>query len=454
MSNTTRWNYDGLLDEIYVFDRALTQTEIDQMAVGTPPPPPPPPPPNRAPTLQNPGAQNNTSGDAVNLALAATDADGDTLTFAASGLPTGLALNASTGMISGNIEEGTYTVSVSVDDGRGGSDSESFAWTAAPAPDSDGDGVPDDEDAFPNDPNETVDSDGDGVGDNGDVFPNDPGESADTDGDGVGDNGDAFPNDPAETADSDGDGVGDNTDVFPNDASESQDSDGDGVGDNADFYPNDPTRWEPPIPVALHYWGMDGSLAATSGVDNTLTTSGGSGFVPGRRGQALRLDGVDDRTTTSATVPFTGNDAWSVSLWINPGANPQHAGYGRVLFGLGRSGSNTAPFLNYNGTRDRFEFGFWGAEGATAPVYPNDDPNTWYHVTGTYDGSTFRLYIDGTLVGSQAIVLSLLPSTLGLGWDSVSRNNYWNFQGLIDEVYVFDSVLTASQVQHVRDLAP
>jgi hypothetical protein len=79
--------------------------------------------------------------------------------------------------------------------------------------DSDGDGVPDGEDAFPDDPNEWADSDGDGVGDNGDAFPNDPKEWADSDSDGVGDNGDAFPNDPNEWADSDGDGLGDNADI-------------------------------------------------------------------------------------------------------------------------------------------------------------------------------------------------------------------------------------------------
>ncbi|MGB7298508.1 MAG: RICIN domain-containing protein [Burkholderiaceae bacterium] len=64
-------------------------------------------------------------------------------------------------------------------------------------PDSDNDGVPDSEDEFPNDPNETTDTDGDGVGDNGDSFPADPLESADTDSDGVGDNADPAPNDPS-----------------------------------------------------------------------------------------------------------------------------------------------------------------------------------------------------------------------------------------------------------------
>ena len=50
--------------------------------------------------------------------------------------------------------------------------------------DTDGDGVPDDEDAFPDDPNEQVDTDGDGTGDNADT---------DDDNDGLADEVDAWP---------------------------------------------------------------------------------------------------------------------------------------------------------------------------------------------------------------------------------------------------------------------
>ena len=54
-----------------------------------------------------------------------------------------------------------------------------------PNADDDGDGVPNDQDEFPDNPNETTDTDGDGVGDNGDAFPNDPNKQTAADADPV-----------------------------------------------------------------------------------------------------------------------------------------------------------------------------------------------------------------------------------------------------------------------------
>ena len=60
--------------------------------------------------------------------------------------------------------------------------------------DTDGDGVADDDDAFPEDPNESQDSDGDGVGDNGDNCPeNENAGQEDSDANGAGDACDAMP---------------------------------------------------------------------------------------------------------------------------------------------------------------------------------------------------------------------------------------------------------------------
>ena len=58
-------------------------------------------------------------------------------------------------------------------------------FAIAEDPDIDDDGYPNDEDEFPEDPNEWQDCDQDGVGDNADDFPNDPAASKDTDDDGA-----------------------------------------------------------------------------------------------------------------------------------------------------------------------------------------------------------------------------------------------------------------------------
>lgn len=85
-------------------------------------------------------------------------------------------------------------------------------------------------------PADPTDTDGDGVSNDDDAFPDDPDEFADSDDDGVGNNGDAFPDNPDETTDTDDNGIGDNADP---------DDDGDGVTDEEDAFPQDPDRTDP-----------------------------------------------------------------------------------------------------------------------------------------------------------------------------------------------------------------
>ncbi len=87
-------------------------------------------PNNTPPTVTNPGTQTHTEGDSVSLQIQASDPDaGDTLTYSATGLPTGLSINNSSGLINGTVTTaGTFNPIVTVDDGNGGSDTASFTW--------------------------------------------------------------------------------------------------------------------------------------------------------------------------------------------------------------------------------------------------------------------------------------------------------------------------------------
>ncbi len=81
-------------------------------------------------TVTNPGTQSGTVGTAASLQIHATDsASGQTLSYAATGLPAGLSINASTGLISGTpTTSGSNTATVTVKDGTGATGSASFAW--------------------------------------------------------------------------------------------------------------------------------------------------------------------------------------------------------------------------------------------------------------------------------------------------------------------------------------
>ena len=72
--------------------------------------------------------------------------------------------------------------------------------------------------------------------------------------------------------------------------------------------------------------------------------------------------------------------------------------------------------------------------------------NTWTHLAQTFDGTTVRLYVNGVQVASTAQSGSLVSSTypLEIGGDSIYAQY---FEGLIDEVRVFNVARTPTQIQ-------
>src|SRR5579863_880130 len=84
-------------------------------------------------TVTTPPAQSSTVGSAASLQVQASDsASGQTLTYSAAGLPAGLSINSSTGLISGTpTTTGTSNVTVTAKDTTGAAGSASFTWTVA-----------------------------------------------------------------------------------------------------------------------------------------------------------------------------------------------------------------------------------------------------------------------------------------------------------------------------------
>ena len=211
---------------------------------------------NDAPTFTSNPPLTATEGQTYTYNVTATDPDsGDNLTITAPTRPSWLTLTSTgpgTATFSGTpggIDVGNNVAQLRVTDGTA-VDLQDF--TINVLADSDGDGVPDIDDAFPNDPNESVDTDGDGIGNNADTDDDNDGmpdtfenlnglnplvddADQDPDSDTVTNLNEFLQGTNPQVADTDNDGADDSADNCPVDSNPSQvDSDNDGSGDACD----------------------------------------------------------------------------------------------------------------------------------------------------------------------------------------------------------------------------
>jgi hypothetical protein len=76
--------------------------------------------------------------------------------------------------------------------------------------------------------------------------------------------------------------------------------------------------------------------------------------------------------------------------------------------------------------------------------------NTWTHVATTFDGSTWRLYINGTQVATRAFATPIAVSTgpLRIGGNSI-WGEWWS--GQLDEIRIYNRGLSATEIAADRD---
>ncbi len=149
--------------------------------------------------------------------------------------------------------------------------------------------------------------------------------------------------------------------------------------------------------------------------------------------KCLEFDGTDDYVALGTVGGYSNNitiEAWIKKSGVNTDWDDIVAGgCGDVLFGL------SSNYLNWGGQCNS-PFGM-----TTSTMTLND--GAWHHVTGTYDGTTVKLYVDGALNASTARTGSFTPGNIGIGCNGGAGEF---FNGLIDDVRIYNYARTAEQI--------
>jgi hypothetical protein len=164
-------------------------------------------------------------------------------------------------------------------------------------------------------------------------------------------------------------------------------------------------------------------------------------YVDGKSGKALSFDGTDDYLALPGRLGDS-ND-FSFAAWVkwNGGNNWQRifdlgSGQASNMFLTPKSGGNTLRFaIKYNnGTEQQLN-------GTTLTA------GVWTHVAVTISGDTGKLFVNGSLVNTNA-AMTFNPAQLGTELNYLGKSQYADplFAGLLDDTRFYNYALTDSQV--------
>src|ERR1700722_12803864 len=194
----------------------------------------------------------------------------------------------------------------------------------------------------------------------------------------------------------------------------------------------------------IYHLGDDAATAtifdSTNNMNNAASTQNTAlTSVAGIIGRAQSFNGTNQAASSSYEI--TGSqgtiEAWAYDETSNPSSD-----YSLIVFGeVGTSMNINSGYFTGDWSIDACGTGI----NSGIPV----QANVWTNIVGTYDGSTAKIYINGSLATSTSISCSFDPypqdtGTMSVGYDS--KDNAYFFHGNVDEGRLSTSARSASWI--------
>lgn len=148
---------------------------------------------------------------------------------------------------------------------------------------------------------------------------------------------------------------------------------------------------------------------------------------------------ASDTGLPSGTAPRT------MCSWLRPATLPAAGAYAiAAKYGQPQTGAANYVGIFNDGAQLNAIYSGWGDHLNVAYTF---NTNVWYHICGSYDGTTAKLYVNGELIGQLAkswntVLIGSNGIMIGRGDTTTS----YAFSGSVDDVRIYNRVLAANEI--------
>ena len=170
--------------------------------------------------------------------------------------------------------------------------------------------------------------------------------------------------------------------------------------------------------------------------------------LSGQQGQAVQFDGLNDYLIVDHSDALQPSKGIAISAWVKPFV----------------SSTLPSPYMTVVNKFLKYELNIVNQYGGLSAGITNEagqrvvlhtgkvlNLNEWSFITMTYDGQNIKVYVNGIFKASkpQTGTISHAPRWLKIG----SYNNNYYFNGLLDELKIYNRAMSAEEVLAAYEVA-
>lgn len=194
--------------------------------------------------------------------------------------------------------------------------------------------------------------------------------------------------------------------------------------------------------LLLHLDEAGAAIADSSGSNNNATAVNTS-LVSGQFSGARRFTGSNSYLQILNSATLNPTNEISIEAWVKWNINPATgAQWAQII----NKNVDDQYQIQHNSNNSAFEFALrtnTNRRYVLSTTVPQQ--GVWYHIVGTYNGASLRIYVNGTYENAVSLSGTILSSTTPVRIGSRTSNDRF-FNGDIDEVAIYNRALSATEI--------